>query len=79
MRLKQVNKENIRLFGIYCFAKGRKSVTIREIWSKVIPETNERQAAISRYVIVRIIVNRQGGESDSAMISENHANWFFST
>lgn len=39
----------------------------------------KRQAAISRYVIIRIIVNRQGENVGNIMISEKYENWLVST
>lgn len=36
-------------------------------------------AALSRYVIIRIIVNGQGGNAGNIMISEKYENWLVST
>lgn len=41
-RLKQVHKWKVRLFWTDRFAKGRKSVSIREIGSKMIQQVNSR-------------------------------------
>ena len=39
----------------------------------------KKQAALSRYVIIRIIVNGQGGNAGNIMISEKYENWLVST
>lgn len=38
----------------------------------------KRQAAVSRYVIIRNVVNGQGGNVGNIMISENCENWLVS-
>lgn len=38
----------------------------------------KRQAAVSRYVIIRTLVNGQGGNVGNIMISEKCENWLVS-